>query len=194
MSASAKEQEKLLVELVSQNTSMSDSLLTARAAMEMKSRALETYPADKKALNETLAQQLVLESHLEQLVWRKGVLLQRFKQAASARDELYLQLHQVLALLQSRVQGRYEDVQAALDAAEISVTEGSPAVNGEPMSNDDPVVSLRPLAQALGDLMLRGEGAIEQLQSELDTVLHAHRTLVEEFEDKARAMAETLKV
>lgn len=81
--------EKLMVDITSENKRLSEPLQAALAECDTLKRQLKHYQKDKMSLQNSKARLRVLEEKHKQLLWEHEVLEQRFGMVEKERQELY---------------------------------------------------------------------------------------------------------
>lgn len=176
--------EKLMVDITSENKRLSEPLQAALAECDTLKRQLKHYQKDKMSLQNSKARLRVLEEKHKQLLWEHEVLEQRFTLVEKERQELYENFVERIMGVQQKtnfknliLEKKVSSLKESLEKKELQVNEILKATNLDP-------AALSNLTRRLEEVLEGKNQQIKEIQYELCKITKSHNDMVRVYEAK----------
>lgn len=178
--------ERSMFAIAQENKKMSEPMRKAIEEVKRLRDEREAYQKDLADLAEVKAHVLVVTDRLENLRWEHEILQQRFVSLAGERDALYERFQAALHDVKQKSGFRSLLLEKRLGAAATEVERQSVMLSEVLVAARlDPRV-LGPLERQLADVVASKDGAVRELEAELERVAGAHDRLLDFFAAKMR--------
>lgn len=178
--------ERSMFAIAQENKKMSEPMRKAIEEVKRLRDEREAYQKDLADLAEVKAHVLVVTDRLENLRWEHEILQQRYASLAGERDALYERFQAALHDVKQKSGFRSLLLEKRLGAAATEVERQSVMLSEVLVAARlDPRV-LGPLERQLADVVASKDGAVRELEAELERIAGAHDRLLDFFASKMR--------